>query len=158
MEGIEEEETIVLTQMNLSRGLKLTRSCSFDDDCDMQKQLERAVTFLLTKLEDNITKIEKDSGIYLLMLLLYSNSLELSNPLIGRTTTLLSKLVQLDYCELFDMSKTGLFHIINRFNYNLRTKKAIKNTPVKRTWDDFLRMKYIGGENVNYGTVKIDKS
>ena len=56
------------------------------------------------------------------------------------------------------MSKTGFFHIINRFNYNQRTKIEVKNTPVKRPWESFLRFKYIGGENIDYEKAKIEKS
>jgi len=53
------------------------------------------------------------------------------------------------------MSKTGFFHIINRFNYNQRIKTEIENTPVKRTWENFLRFKYIGGENIDYEKARI---
>jgi hypothetical protein len=56
------------------------------------------------------------------------------------------------------MAKTGFFHFINRFNYHLREKKTVKNTPVKRSWEEFLRLKYIGGENINYETTKIEKN
>jgi len=53
------------------------------------------------------------------------------------------------------MSKTGFFHIINRFNYNQRIKTEIENTPVKRTWENFLRFKYIGGEKIDYEKARI---
>ena len=46
----------------------------------------------------------------------------------------------------------------NRFNYHLRGKKEIDNKPVKRPWELFLRMKYIGGEDVNYNTIKVEKT
>ena len=158
IEDIEKEEDKVIDQIDLIRGLKLTRSCSFENDSDLQKQLERAVIYLLRRLEERVGKLEKDSGVYLLMLLLYSNALAIKNPLIARLIKLLAMLCQQDYSDLFEMSKTGLFHIINRFNYNQRTKMEIDNTPIKRPWETFLRLKYIGGENIDYEKAKIEKN
>lgn len=57
----------------MGRGLKLTRSCSFEHEVDMQKQLERAVSYLIRKIEEGMPGLEKDFGVYLLMVLLYSN-------------------------------------------------------------------------------------
>lgn len=56
------------------------------------------------------------------MVLLYSNVLPLKNPLIGQLIKLLTKICQQEYTELFEMSKTGFFHLVNRFNYNQRNK------------------------------------
>lgn len=56
------------------------------------------------------------------------------------------------------MSKTGLFHIVNRFNYHKRTSKPIKNTPIKRKWADFLRYKYLGGDAQQYSNIKCEKN
>jgi hypothetical protein len=48
---------------------------------------------------------------------------------------LLNKLIQSNATEIFDMSKMGFFHMINRFNYNQRIETKIDNVPVKRSWD-----------------------
>jgi hypothetical protein len=68
------------------------------------------------------------------MLLLYSNCLRLSDPLLSKIIILLSKLCQSTYNEVFEMSKTGFFHLVNRFNYHLRTTIEVPNTPVRRPW------------------------
>jgi hypothetical protein len=59
----------------MGRGLRLTRSCSFEHEVDLPKQMDRAVSYLIKKIEENMPGLEKDFGVYLLMLLLYSNSL-----------------------------------------------------------------------------------
>lgn len=88
------------------------------------------------------------------MLLLFSNQLSLEHPLIGELTGLLFRLCQLESMEVFDMSKTGLFHILNRFNYHKRTTRTFPNTPIKRNWEDFLRFKYLGGDETCYEALK----
>lgn len=98
--------------------------------------------------------LEKDFGVYLLMLLLYSNNLPLEHALIGNLITLLFRLCQLDSLEIFDMSKTGLFHLLNRFNYHKRTTRTLPNTPIKRPFDEFLRFKYLGGDPACYEALK----
>jgi hypothetical protein len=95
LEGLENTEIEFLENIAMSRGLKLTRSCSFAHDVDLPKQIERAVAFLIKKIEEGLPGLEKDFGVYLLMLLLYSNNLALENPLIGQLLTLLFKLCQL---------------------------------------------------------------
>ena len=80
---IQDEEAKALENIDLNRGLKLTRSCSFEHDKDIQKQLERAVSFLLHKIEESKDSTQKDFGVYLLMVNLYANHLPLSHPLIG---------------------------------------------------------------------------
>lgn len=75
--------------------MKLTRSCSFEHDVDLTKQMERAVSYLIKKIEENMPGLEKDFGVYLLLLLLYSNNLPLEHPLIGQLISLLFKLCQL---------------------------------------------------------------
>ena len=61
----------------MNRGLKLTRSCSFSQEVELPKQIERAVAYLIKKIEEGMPGLEKDFGVYLLMLLLYSNTLKL---------------------------------------------------------------------------------
>jgi hypothetical protein len=56
------------------------------------------------------------------------------------------------------MSKTGLFHLVNRFNYHKRTARIIPNSPIKRNWSDFLRYKYLGGESEAYKDIKCEKN
>lgn len=92
------------------------------------------------------------------MLLLYSNSLHLKDPLISKIIILLAKLCQSTYSEVFEMSKTGLFHIVNRFNYNQRQRVEVPNSPLKRPWEQFLRYKYIGAQQIVYETLKIEKN
>jgi hypothetical protein len=116
----------------MTRGLKLTRSCSYDQEVDMPRQMERAVSYLIRKIEEGMPGLEKDFGVYLLMLLLFSNELPLEHPLIGDLIALLFRLCQLESLEIFDMSKTGFFHLLNRFNYHKRTSRELPNTPVKR--------------------------
>lgn len=67
-----------------------------------------------------MNNLEKDFNVNLLMLLLYSNSLHLKHPLISKIILLLTKLSQSTYSEVFEMSKVGFFHMVNRFNYNQR--------------------------------------
>jgi hypothetical protein len=129
----------------MGRGLKLTRSCSFEHEVDLPRQMERAVSFLIKKIEEGMPGLEKDFGVYLLMLLLYSNNLAVEHPLIGELITLLFRLCQLDSLEIFDMSKTGLFHLLNRFNYHRRTARIVPNSPICRPWRQFLTYKYLGG-------------
>lgn len=69
------------------------------------------------------------------MALQYSNSLDLKHPLISKVILLLNQLIQSNTTEIFDMTRMGFFHMINRFNYNQRIEKQIKNVPVKRSWD-----------------------
>ena len=57
--------------------------------------MERAVSYLIKKIEENMPGLEKDFGVYLLLLLLYSNNLPLEQPLIGQLISLLFKLCQL---------------------------------------------------------------
>jgi hypothetical protein len=112
----------------------------------------------MNKIEEGLPTLERDLGVYLLMVLLYSNSLPLSHPSIAILTKLLFKLTQSDSIELFEMSKTGLFHIVNRFNHNQKSEIKFANTPFKRSWDDFLTFKYLGGENINYENIKCEKN
>ena len=65
----------MVEQVGNVRALQLTRSCSFEHEEEIEKQMERAVIHLLSKVEDNMGALEKDLGIYLLMLLQYSNML-----------------------------------------------------------------------------------
>jgi hypothetical protein len=66
--------------------------------------------------------------------------------------------------ELFDVSKVGLFHIINRFNSLKKITTVIPNTTVKRSFEDFLIYRYLGGNPPNekdveyYKNVIIEKS
>ena len=39
LKKIQEEEDLSLSYYDLNREQKLTRSCSFENDCEMQKQL-----------------------------------------------------------------------------------------------------------------------
>jgi hypothetical protein len=94
--------------------------------------------------------MEKDLVIYLLMLLLYSNSIAIDSPILGSIISTLFKLCQSSKTEVFDMSKAGLFHIINRFNYHRRITKKVLNSPVKRDLDQFLILRMIGGEGIDY--------
>lgn len=55
------------------------------------------------------------------MLMLYSNSLSLSHPLISQLLKLLFTLCKSDSIELFDMSKAAFFHIVNRISYNQKS-------------------------------------
>jgi len=52
------------------------------------------------------------------------------------------------------MSKTGFFHIINRFNYNQKKEKVFANTPVQRSWSEYLRFKQLGAKGINYEKIK----
>ncbi len=54
------------------------------------------MSFLIKKIEEGMPGLEKDFGVYLLMLLLYSNSLPIEHALIGDLLALLFKLCQLD--------------------------------------------------------------
>ncbi len=62
------------------------------------------------------------------------------------------------------MSKVGLFHIINRFNSLKKVTTIVPNTIVKRSFEDFLVFRYLGGNPPNsqsidyYKNVFIDKS
>jgi hypothetical protein len=56
------------------------------------------------------------------------------------------------------MSKTGLFHVLNRFNYHKRTTRIIPNTPIRRNWNDFLQYKYLGGDPQAYESLKCEKN
>jgi len=56
------------------------------------------------------------------------------------------------------MSKTGLFHLLNRFNYHKRTTKIIPNTPIRRNWYGFLQYKYLGGDPQIFESLKCEKN
>ena len=43
-------------------------------------------------------------------------------------------------------------------NYHQRKTTEVDNVPVKRNWEDFLRLKHIGGEGVNYRNIKVEKT
>jgi len=66
--------------------------------------------------------------------------------------------------ELFDVSKVGLFHIINRFNSLKKITTVVPNKIVKRSFNDFLIFRYLGGDPPTpldleyYKRVFIDKS
>lgn len=55
----------------------------------------------MKKIEEGLPTLERDLGVYLLMVLLYSNSLPLTHPSIASLTKLLFKLTQSDSIELF---------------------------------------------------------
>lgn len=65
---------------------------------------------------------------------------------------------------MFDVSKVGLFHIINRFNSLKKISTVVPNEIVKRSFNDFLIYRYLGGKPQNpkdveyYKKVFIDKS
>lgn len=158
IEELERSEVEFLEMVAMGRGLRLTRSCSFEHEFDLQKQLERAVAYLIKRIEEGMPGLEKDFGVYLLMLLLYSNNLSLEHALIGDLIALLFRLCQLDSLEIFDMSKTGLFHLLNRFNYHKRTTRTLPNSPIRRPWKDFLCYKYLGGDPAAYESLKCEKS
>ena len=140
------------------RGMRLTRSCSFAGEEEVNKQVERVVAELIARIWQREKSPEKDKGVYLLMLLQFSNMLPLSHPQIGELLKLIFHLSQTPQSEVFEMSKTGLFHLVNRFNYNQRKTTHHKNTPVRRSWEDFLKYKYLGGEGVDYSKVKLEKT
>lgn len=103
--------------MSLNIGARITRSCSMHGQTKLAVQMERVIERIVGRIEEALWAMEKDLVIYLLMLLLYSNSLAIDSPLLGSVIRTLFKLCQSSRTEVFDMSKAGLFRIINRFNY-----------------------------------------
>ncbi len=51
---LEKEEMEFLEQVVAVQGLRLTRSCSVELDSDLPKQLERAVNYLIKKIEEGL--------------------------------------------------------------------------------------------------------
>jgi hypothetical protein len=68
------------------------------------------------------------------MLIIYSNYLDLSNPLMGKIIKILFTLSLSEMTEIFDVCKVGLFHILNKFNSIKKISKEIDNTPIKRSF------------------------
>ncbi len=95
---------------------------------------------------------------------MFSKFLLLSNPIFGRITKVLIELTKSGITELFDVSKVGLFHIINRFNSLKKISTVVPNDVVKRSFSEFLVLRYLGGSPSNskdleyYKNVFIDKS
>lgn len=97
-------------------------------------------------------------------MIMFSKFLLLSNPIFGRITNVLIKLTKSGITELFDVSKVGLFHIINRFNSLKKITTVVPNDIVKRSFSEFLIYRYLGGQPScatdieYYKNVFIDKS
>lgn len=108
--------------------------------------------------------MDKDSILYCVVMIMFSKYLLLNNPIFGKITTMLIELTKSGISELFDVSKVGLFHIINRFNFLKKVTTLVSNTIVKRSFNDFLIFRYLGGNPPNskdieyYKNVFVDKS
>ncbi len=79
-------------------------------------------------------QLDKDSILYTLLMIMFSKYLLLTNPLFPKIINLLIELTKSGITELFDVSKVGLFHIINRFNSFKKKTALIPNTIVKRSF------------------------
>jgi hypothetical protein len=97
-------------------------------------------------------------------MIMFSKYLLLSNSVFGKIITTLIELTKSGIPELFDVSKVGLFHIINRFNSLKKITTVVPNKIVKRSFNDFLIFRYLGGNPPTpldleyYKSVFIDKS
>jgi hypothetical protein len=69
------------------------------------------------------------------MMVIFSNYLSNDNRLIGEVFKSYFKLSQSQMPEIFNLSKIGLFHIINRFNLLKKHVKLIENKPIKRKFE-----------------------
>lgn len=110
------------------------------------------------------SQLDKDSILYCLLMIMFSKFLLLSNPIFGKIIKVLIQLTKSGITELFDVSKVGLFHIINRFNSLKKNSNLVPNNIVKRSFSDFLIYRYLGGSPQDdkdieyYKKVFIDKS
>ena len=110
------------------------------------------------------SQLDKDSILYCVVMIMFSKYLLLSNPIFGKIIMTLIELTKSGITELFDVSKVGLFHIINRFNSLKKVTTKVPNTIVKRSFSDFLIFRYLGGnppsltDTEYYTKVFIDKN
>ncbi len=162
------ERTVGEEKMIEEINLKLRRTSSFRSPGSISVQvahkIEKFIYQILAKLDIEKSLLDKDSILYCLLMIMFSKFLLLSNPIFGKMTKVLIELTKSGIPELFDVSKVGLFHIINRFNSLKKNTTVIPNTIVKRSFTDFLVLRYLGGEPQNskdmeyYKKVFIDKS
>jgi hypothetical protein len=147
---------------------KLKRTSSFRSpgtiSVHITKKIEQFIDEILQKLDVDKSQLDKDSILYCLLMIMFSKFLLLNNPIFGKITKVLIDLTKSGITELFDVSKVGLFHIINRFNSLKKISTIVPNNIVKRSFNDFLVYRYLGGAPQNdkdidyYKKVFIDKS
>lgn len=129
--------------------LKVKRTSSFRSpgsiSVQVTKKMEQFITEILEKIDVDKSQLDKDSILYCLLMIMFSKFLLLSNPIFGRITNVLIKLTKSGITELFDVSKVGLFHIINRFNSLKKITTVVPNNIVKRSFSEFLVYRYLGG-------------